>query len=227
MQRKERLLIPTGKERPQKESPIVGLRESLNLKGHWKRSCPKYLKDLKDEKVEKGGHSGMFMIELHNTTNLDSWVLDTGCGTHICTVLQGLKESRKLKHRELNLVMGNMKITPVTKIGKYELMLKSGVRIILNNCCYSSEMTRNIISFHALFKDGYQFSFDNENGDILVYLNGCFMFKVSPCNGIYETFECIDNGNVILNVGSSNELDKSCGISYIITRGRFLDLASF
>ncbi|GJU78918.1 retrotransposon protein, putative, ty1-copia subclass [Tanacetum coccineum] len=158
-----------------------------NTKGHWKRSCPKYLKDLKDGKVEKGGHSGMFMIELHNTTTSDSWVLDTGCGTHICTVLQGLKESRKLKHGELNLVMGNMKITHVTKIGKYELMLKSGVRIILNNCCYSSEMTRNIISFHALFKDGYQFSFDNENGDILIYLNGCFMFKASPCKGIYET----------------------------------------
>ena len=181
-----------------------------NTKGHWKRSCPKYLKDLKDGKVEKGSHSGMFMIELHNTTTSDSWVLDTGCGTHICTVLQGLKESRKLKHGELNLVMGNRKITHVTKIGNYELMLKSGVRINLNNCCYSSEMTRNIISFHALFKDGYQFSFDNENGDILVYSNGCFIFKASPCKGIYETVECItDNGNVILNVGSSNKLDKS------------------
>ncbi|GKD07449.1 retrotransposon protein, putative, ty1-copia subclass [Tanacetum coccineum] len=75
MQRKERLLIPTGKERPQKESPIVGLREFeseiaptgdpkeavcfyCNTKGHWKCSCPKYLKDLKDGKVKKGGHSG-------------------------------------------------------------------------------------------------------------------------------------------------------------------------
>ncbi|GKC30412.1 retrotransposon protein, putative, ty1-copia subclass [Tanacetum coccineum] len=171
-----------------------------NTKGHWKRSCPKYLKDLKDGKVEKGGHSGMFMIELHNTTTSDLWVLDTRCGTHICTVLQGLKESRKLKHGELNLVMGNMKITPVTKIGKY---------INLNICCYSSEMTRNIISFHALFKYGYQFSLDNKNEDILVYSNGCFMFKASPYKGIYETVECIDNGNVILNAGSSNELDKS------------------
>ncbi|GJV68920.1 putative RNA-directed DNA polymerase [Tanacetum coccineum] len=181
-----------------------------NTKGHWKRSCPKYLKDLKDGKVKKGVHSGMYMIELHNTTTSDSWVLDTGCGTHICAVLQGLKESRRLKHGELNLIMGNRKITPVTRIGKFELMLKSGVRINLNNCCYSSEMTRNIISFHALFKDGYQFSFDNENGDILVYSNGCFMFKASPCKGIYETVECISNdGNMILNVGSSNELDKS------------------
>nr|GEU89500.1 retrotransposon protein, putative, Ty1-copia subclass [Tanacetum cinerariifolium] len=29
-----------------------------NIKGHWKRSCPKYLKDLKDGKVKKGVHSG-------------------------------------------------------------------------------------------------------------------------------------------------------------------------
>ncbi|GJR67680.1 retrotransposon protein, putative, ty1-copia subclass [Tanacetum coccineum] len=29
-----------------------------NTKGHWKHSCPKYLKDLKDGKVEKGSHSG-------------------------------------------------------------------------------------------------------------------------------------------------------------------------
>ncbi|GKB34890.1 hypothetical protein Tco_0879832 [Tanacetum coccineum] len=123
---------------------------------------------------------------------------------------KGLKESRRLKHGELNLIMGNRKITPVIRIGKFELMLKSGVRINLNNCFYSSEMTRNIILFHALFKDGYQFSFDNENKDILVYSNGCFMFKASPCKGIYETVECISNdGNMILNVGSSNELDKS------------------
>nr|GEV14929.1 retrotransposon protein, putative, Ty1-copia subclass [Tanacetum cinerariifolium] len=29
-----------------------------NTKGHWKRSCPKYLKYLKDGKVKKGSHSG-------------------------------------------------------------------------------------------------------------------------------------------------------------------------
>ncbi|GJY32681.1 retrotransposon protein, putative, ty1-copia subclass [Tanacetum coccineum] len=29
-----------------------------NTKGHWKCSCPKYLKDLKDRNVKKGSHSG-------------------------------------------------------------------------------------------------------------------------------------------------------------------------
>ncbi|GJY10796.1 putative RNA-directed DNA polymerase [Tanacetum coccineum] len=207
-------LLQTAEKAEFKIAPTSDPKEAVcfycNTNGHWKRTCPKYLKDLKDGKVKKGGHSGMFMIELHNTTTSDSWVLDTGCGTHICTVFQGLKESRRLKHGELNLVMRNRKITPVTRIRKYELMVKSGVRIDLNNCCYSSEMTRNIISFHALFKDGYKFSSDNKNGDILVYSNGCFMFKASPCKGIYESVGCIsNNGNVILNVGSSNELDKS------------------
>nr|GEV89923.1 retrotransposon protein, putative, Ty1-copia subclass [Tanacetum cinerariifolium] len=94
------------------------------------------------------------------------------------------------------LVMGNMKITPVTRIGKYELMLKSRVRIDLN--------------IAVIFQDGYKFLFDNENEDILVYSNGYFMFKASPCKCIYEIAECIShNGNVIFNVGSSNKLDKS------------------
>ncbi|GJS95179.1 retrotransposon protein, putative, ty1-copia subclass [Tanacetum coccineum] len=142
-----KLLIPTGKERPQKESLIMGLRERINLRlnlqaiqrkqcdstatqrGHWKRTFPKYLKDLKDGKVKKGSHS--------------AW-------------------RAQLSH------------------GKQE-----------NNACDKDWKVRA----HA--EDGYKFSFDNENGDILVYSNGCFMFKASPCKGIYENVECIShNGNL-------------------------------
>ncbi|GJY81507.1 putative RNA-directed DNA polymerase [Tanacetum coccineum] len=71
----------------------------------------------------------------------------------------GLKESRRLKHGELNL-------------------------------------------------DGYKFSFDNENGDILVYSIDCFMFKASHCKDIFETIECIsDNGNVIFHDGVLESFD--------------------
>nr|GEU44947.1 hypothetical protein [Tanacetum cinerariifolium] len=176
-------------------NPKEAVCSYCNTKGHWKRSCSKYLKDLKDRNVKKGSHLGMFMIELYNTTTSNSWVLDIGCGTHICTVLQGLKESRRLKHGEINLVMGNMKIMPMTRIEKYELMLKSRVRIDLNNCCYSAEMTRNITLFHALFNNGYKFSFDNENGDILVYANGkrpsLGHIKISGCE-VYVRQEAQD-----------------------------------
>ncbi|KAJ9551584.1 hypothetical protein OSB04_015629 [Centaurea solstitialis] len=181
-------------------------------KGHWKRSCPKYLEVLKVNKAKECGTSGIFMIELHSTSVSNSWVLDTGCGTHICFNSQGLKESRTLKHGELNLIMGNRMTAAVTKIGDLELVLSSGLSIKLLDCCYSPEMARNIISFHALYKDGFKFKFDNDNGCILVYKNDCFYFKATPCNGVYESVICVgrDNNNLTLNVGSSNsELDKS------------------
>ena len=58
-------------------------------KGHWKRRCPKYLQDVKDGKV-KPTHAGIYTILSNNSSNANSWVLDTGCGIHICTDLQGL-----------------------------------------------------------------------------------------------------------------------------------------
>ena len=79
-------------------------------------------------------------------------------------------------------------------------------------------MARNIISFHALYKDGFYFSFDYNNGDILVCKSGSFIFKASPCNGVYKSFVCVGNtNNLMLNVGSSNSnvSDESCLWHYI------------
>ncbi|KAI3515635.1 hypothetical protein L1887_14536 [Cichorium endivia] len=124
-------------------------------KGHWKRSCPKYLQDVKDGKL-KPSTAGIYTIS-KNSPSSNSWVLDTGYGFHICSDLQGLKKSREVEHGRLNLTMGNRRSSPVTKIGVYSLVLNSDVRLELFNCCYSPEMARNIISFHALFSKDFSF----------------------------------------------------------------------
>ncbi|KAJ9552489.1 hypothetical protein OSB04_016534 [Centaurea solstitialis] len=121
--------------------------------GHWRRSCPKYLEELKKLKANGASTSGTYMIELHSTSTSNSWVLDTGCGTHICTNVQGLKRSRKVRRGELDLIMGNKQIASVDMIGNYELSFSSGLSVVLIDCCYSAEMARNIISFYALYKD--------------------------------------------------------------------------
>ncbi|KAL0445241.1 UNVERIFIED_CONTAM: hypothetical protein Slati_2246800, partial [Sesamum latifolium] len=54
-------------------------------KGHWKRECTQLL-----------SNPSMFVIEVNIITDVASWVLDTGCGAHICNNLQVLKRSRKL-----------------------------------------------------------------------------------------------------------------------------------
>ncbi|KAL0455452.1 UNVERIFIED_CONTAM: hypothetical protein Slati_0884400 [Sesamum latifolium] len=45
-------------------------------KVHWKRECPQLL-----------SNPGMFVIEVNMITNAASWLLDTGCGAHICNNL--------------------------------------------------------------------------------------------------------------------------------------------
>ena len=107
--------------------------------------------------------------------------------------MQGLKRSKDVEHGKINLIMGNRKVSPVTKIGVYSLLLSSGLEIDLNNCCYSSDMVRNIIFFHGLYKQVFRFSFDNEIGSINAFYNGILYFKALPCNGIYETVMVVDN----------------------------------
>ena len=106
--------------------------------------------------------------------------------------------------------MGNRKASPITKIGVYSLLLSSGLVLDLNKCCYSSEMARNIISFHGLYKQGFTFSFDNDSGGINAFFNNVFYFKALPCDGVYEAVSVVDNlGNNVLHINSSISLDKA------------------
>ncbi|TLX69973.1 DDE-type integrase/transposase/recombinase, partial [Labilibacter sediminis] len=198
------------KETPHVPNPKEAECFYCQEKGHWKKSCPKYLQDIKDGKV-KPSSSGIYTIQSNNLSSHNSWVLDTGCGFHICCDLQGLKESEEVKHGRISLIMGNRRRSPVTKIGTYSLVLSNNVRLDLNNCCFSSEMTRNIISFHALFKQGYEFYFDNLDGIISVYKDGCLIFNAIPCDGVYETVQCVENNiNSVFQIDSSNSIDKAC-----------------
>ncbi|KAI3780416.1 hypothetical protein L2E82_10397 [Cichorium intybus] len=124
---------------------------------------------------------------------------------------QGLKESRELEHGRLNLVIGNRRTSPVTKIGVYRLVLSSGVSLDLHNCCYSPDMAKNIISFHALFKQGFYYDFNKLNGSISVFKNDVFIFNALPFDGVYESIVYVDNyGKGVLTIDSSSGVEKAC-----------------
>lgn len=105
--------------------------------------------------VKEFGITYMFIIDLHSISTSNSWVVDTICGTHIFLDIQGLKESRKLKHEELNVFLGNRRTVSFTMIGAYKIVLSNGVSLRLLICYYSPDMSQYIISFHELFKDGF------------------------------------------------------------------------
>ncbi|KAI3708868.1 hypothetical protein L2E82_38397 [Cichorium intybus] len=152
--------------------------------GHWKRNCPTYLTELKKKKAGEGT-SGIYVIdlELYNLSP-NTWVFDTGCGTHICNMLQGFKRSRRLKANEVVLRVGNSARVAVDSIGSFDLLLPSGLYLTLLNVYYVPSLTRNIISVAKLRQYGFNLCFIND--DICVSKNNVFYFEARPLNGIYE-----------------------------------------
>ena len=76
---------PKPKPEPKAKAPKEGVCFFCNEPGHWKRNCKLYLEDLKKKKkTGETSSSGISVIQI-NFSPSSSWVLDTGCGSHICT----------------------------------------------------------------------------------------------------------------------------------------------
>ncbi|GJR28271.1 zinc knuckle CX2CX4HX4C containing protein [Tanacetum coccineum] len=101
--------------------------------GHWKRNCPLYLAELKKNKASASSTSGIFTIEMFSFPKSNTWIYDTGCGTHICNTIQGLKGYRKLNKGALDLYVGNGNTAAVEAIGSFDLILPSGMILVLDN----------------------------------------------------------------------------------------------
>ena len=70
--------------------------------------------------------SGKFVIEVNTISNNNQWVLDTSCSSHICTNVQGLRNSRQLNKGQSD---------------------PSGRILSLEDCYYVPSLTKNIVSF--------------------------------------------------------------------------------
>ncbi|KAK8563085.1 hypothetical protein V6N12_011142 [Hibiscus sabdariffa] len=91
--------------------------------GHWKRNCPIYLEDVKKAKAVGASVSGIYVIDVHVSTS-SSWVLDTGCGSHICTSVQGLHTRRNLAKGDVDLRVGNgARVAALAARGGYQYFI--------------------------------------------------------------------------------------------------------
>ncbi|KAL0355705.1 UNVERIFIED_CONTAM: hypothetical protein Sradi_4017400 [Sesamum radiatum] len=112
-------------------------------KGHWKRECPQLL-----------SNPGMFVVEVNMISNSASWVLDTGCGAHICNDLQVLQRNRKLSKDEMILRLGDGKTVATEAVGSLRLVVSSHIRIDLKDIYFVPSMVKNIISIPMLEIEG-------------------------------------------------------------------------
>ena len=112
-----------------------------------------------------------------------SWVLDTGCGSHICNNVQGLRRSRALAKGEIDLRVGNGAKVTALSVGTYDLVLPSGLVLSLENCYYVPALSMNIISISCLDKFG--FSFIIKGNCCSIYFDNLFYGIVYATGGLY------------------------------------------
>ena len=166
------------KPKPHKE----GVCFFCNEQGHWNRNYKLYLEDLKKKKSSEATTSCIYVIEVNLSTST-SWVLDTGCGSHICVNVQGLRSSRSLAKGEVDLRVGNGARIAALAVGVYDLTFPSGLVFQLNNCYYVPAMSINIISFSCLDVDGFHFII--KNNIFPIYNADIFYGNAHLSNGLY------------------------------------------
>ncbi|GJX76453.1 hypothetical protein Tco_0921590 [Tanacetum coccineum] len=177
---KPKIPPPFKREHPAKDSVGHHCKEV----GHWKRNFLSYQAELKKRKSDSIAiTSGIFTIELYAFPN-KTWVYDTCCGTHICNTSKGLRESRKLKHGALSLYVGNGMRTAVEAIGSFDLLLPSGLIIVLDNFHFTPSITRGDVSIFHLVNNSYIHIFMNYG--ISVLKDNVFYFNAIPWDGIMK-----------------------------------------
>ncbi|GKC17486.1 zinc finger, CCHC-type containing protein, partial [Tanacetum coccineum] len=203
---------PIAKERPAKDDACHHCKEV----GHWKRNCPMYLAELLKKKRQVGdaNSSGIFMIELFSLPKCNSWVYDTGCGTHICNTKQGFRIEKKLKRGALYLYVGNEVREQVEAIGSYDLVLPNGLVICLDNCHYAPSIMRGVVSVSCLVDNGFVQKFTNYV--ISISKNNVLYFNAVARNGVYEIdmHDLVPNNNSIYNV-SNKRVKRNLDSTYL------------
>lgn len=168
--------------------------------GHWKRNCKSFLASMKTD--ARVASKGMFMLHANlslSSSNSNSWVLDTGCGFHICKSFHGLQKIKILKKGDFELYGAGGESIQAEAVGTYNLELPSGKLLQLEDCYYMPKIIRNVIFIPLLLKKGFEI---NGKG------NGCSIYFSNKhlCNGIME------NGLLVLllndNVFHINKSNK-------------------
>ncbi|GKE02525.1 retrotransposon protein, putative, ty1-copia subclass [Tanacetum coccineum] len=97
----------------------------------------------------------------------------------------GLKGYRKLNKGALDLYVGNGNTAVVEAIRSFDLILPSGMILVLDNCHFSPTITRGVISLSCLWDNGFRHKFI-DNVAISVSKDNIVYFNAFPRDDIFE-----------------------------------------
>ncbi|GAV58538.1 LOW QUALITY PROTEIN: UBN2_2 domain-containing protein, partial [Cephalotus follicularis] len=105
--------------------------------GHWKRNYKKFLSSI--GKPQGKGEPSIFMIQINMSIDKSystSWVLDTGCSSHICVNVQDVQGSKTLAKGEVDLKIANGTSVEALAIRSTGILLSSSKSLELKNTLF-------------------------------------------------------------------------------------------
>ncbi|KAI3685767.1 hypothetical protein L6452_35025 [Arctium lappa] len=196
-----------GIKKPKVTVPKEGECFHCNKLGHWKRNCLLYLQEKKKGSVTST--SGIYVIEANLSTSYTSWVLDIGCGSHICRNVQELKRTRRLSKGEVDLRVGNGTKVAAIAVGSILLTLPTGLLLELDDCYCVPSISRNLISVSCLDKKGFSFSIGNKCCSFS--FGNIYYGDASLINGLYV----LNMDNPIYNIDKRDVKSNSSNLTYL------------
>ena len=119
-------------------------------------------------------------------SSASSWMLDSSSSAHLCTSMQDLEDSRRLRDGEMILHVKNGAKVATVAVKTYPLRLPSGLDLVLKDCYYVPAASRNLTSISCLALEGYVISFLKDHCYILYEKS-----KIASdflINGLYQLY---------------------------------------
>ena len=150
-----------------------------NRLGHWRRNCPKYLKEVKDK---KGKGTLLVTQACLVTDSINSWIVDSGATNHVCCSLQGFKETRTLEPVVFSFAWGNGATVSARSVGAVKLSFSFSKFLVCKNVYYVPDFGKNLLSVAQLFEQGFHLNFNN---GIEIYMNSNLITTACLINNLY------------------------------------------
>ena len=161
-------------------------------KGHWKQNCPKATK--------KPGMGDLLVVEACLEDNFnDKWIIDSGATNHVCYSLQWFKHSTSIEEGQRYLKLGNGELISVKAIGPVVLFFENNRTLCLEDCLFTPDFKRNLVSVSCLVEHGLIVQFNSSvsiksissficSGDLMNSL-----YFLSPLSYDINAIEIIEN----------------------------------
>ncbi|KAK2976693.1 hypothetical protein RJ640_013949 [Escallonia rubra] len=131
-------------------------------KGHFARDCTEP-KNVLSESLSQLYVSSYVMVAHSQPV----WFVDTGATKHVALDREGFVDYRILVGSK-HIFMGNNSSEEVLGVGSYQLKLRTGRTLILEDVRYAPTVRLNLLSVNALLDNGFSFIFRSNKLDIFL-----------------------------------------------------------